>query len=428
MADEFHFPKFNGPVALNTQEQEVLFAINQATAEEPDIEKALDRVSHLVRKVLVFDNIVVYVHQDNSIEPVYARIIGRGKASPAELAWGEALANDVVTQGVSRLIQERLENWEDNRLNLRYILGAPLKSPDGVNGAVIFGRFGGPDFTQSQIQLAEFIVVQVNQLLIRQRLVQRVAALEAERQLRTLQENFIATVSHELKSPLGFIKGYTTTLLRRDTQWDEETQREFLTIIDEETERLQGLIDNLLDSSRLQSGALKINYELVHLDELLRNIVNRTVGLHKNLDIRLFSDGPCEIYGDPTRITQVVENLISNALKYAGGSPVFLTMKKIADGPLDQSGVEVTVQDHGPGISEEFAARVFDRFYRVPSLNNRIQGTGLGLFICRELIQAHGGQITLESLPGQGTTFRIALPVDGRRKRSDGDDSKNTDS
>lgn len=416
----------NSPVALNSQEQEVLFAINQATAEEADIEKALDRVSHLVRRVLIFDNIVVYVCQDDSVEPVYARIIGRGKASPAELAWGEALAVEVVSHGVSRLSQERLEGWEENRLHLRYVLGSPLLSAEGVKGAVVFGRFGGPDFTTSQIQLAEFIAVQVNQLLIRQRLVQRVAALEAERQLRTLQENFIATVSHELKSPLGFIKGYTTTLLRKDALWDEETQREFLTIIDEETERLRGLIDNLLDSSRLQSGALKINFEKVHLDELLRDIVSRTAGLHSGLDIRLAVEGPSEIFGDPTRITQVIENLISNAIKYAPGSPIMLTLRYILAGPQDQPGVEIIVQDFGQGIPAEHVGRVFDRFYRVPNPSERIQGTGLGLFIVRELVQAHGGFITLESTPGEGAAFHIILPVDGRKKRSAGDDTENT--
>jgi signal transduction histidine kinase len=416
MSDDSFYPVIHSPVALNLEEQEVLFAINQATAEEPNLEKALDRVSYLVRRVLIFDNIVVYLRQDETIEPVYARVIGRGKAFPSELAWGEAIASEVVNSGISRLTQERLENWEENRLHLRYILGVPLRSPDGVKGAVVFGRFGGPDFTSSQVQLAEFIAVQVNQLLIRQQLVQRVATLEAERQLRTLQENFIATVSHELKTPLGFIKGYTTTLLREDAQWDDATQREFLMIINEEAERLRGLIDNLLDSSRLQSGALKINIEFVHLDELLRDIISRTLGLHSGLDIRLAVDEPVDIYADPTRITQIIENLIQNAIKYAAGSPIILVMKKTLLKPQQEDGVEIIVQDFGPGIPEEHAAHIFERFYRVPNSTQRTQGTGLGLFIARELVQAHGGQITLESSMGGGAAFHIFLPIDGRIK------------
>ena len=106
-------------------------------------------------------------------------------------------------------------------------------------GVLVFGRFGGPPYTQDQVQLAEFIAAQTAQLVENHHLVERVAKLEAERWLRRMQDDFITTISHELRTPIGFIKGYATTLLRDDTKWDDESRREFLTIIDEEADRLQ---------------------------------------------------------------------------------------------------------------------------------------------------------------------------------------------
>ena len=112
----------------------------------------------------------------------------------------------------------------------------------------------------------------VAQLFEHDQLVQRVVSLEAERRLDRLQEDFIATVSHELLTPLGFIKGYATTLLRADATWDENTRSEFLTIIDEEADRLRELIENLMNSSRLQAGTLRLTYQPVRLDTFLKEI------------------------------------------------------------------------------------------------------------------------------------------------------------
>ena len=394
---------------LRPRELEAVYAISSAVAKHVDIDTVLDEIINLTRPVFIFDNMVLYqVQESGALEPAYARVIGRGKSASGDLAWGEAIANDVFHLGHT---QERVENvagWEEDRLNSRYFLGLPLFSGEEVVGTLVFGRFGGPPYTPDQVHLSEFIASLIAQLLVRQRLVERVSNLEAERRLQRLQENFIATVSHELRTPLGFIKGYATTLLRDDTTWDVDTRREFLMIIDEEADRLRELIDNLLDSSRLQTGTLLMQFQLVRFDSLLKDIVQRATSRHDSLCVNLDVNSPLILQADPTRITQVFDNLINNSVKYAPGSEVDIQLF------IEQSECHIIIRDHGPGIAQEHLEHLFERFYRVPNSGTAVHGTGLGLFICKEIILAHSGRIQVESTVGEGTTFHIYLPVTDR--------------
>jgi signal transduction histidine kinase len=288
---------------------------------------------------------------------------------------------------------------------LRFSLGLPLHLWADARGALVFIRFGGPAFKPDQIHLAEFIAAHVAQLIGHDRLVQQVANLEAERKLDRLQEDFIATISHELLTPLGFIKGYATTLLREDTSWDDVVRREFLTIIDEEADRLRELIDNLMDSSRLQSGTLRMVFQPTRLDAFLREIVARASSRNDTMSIQLEIKAPeLQIPIDPARLAQVFDNLIINATKYAPGAPIKLTLKK------NGTQAHIAVQDFGPGIAPAHLEQLFKRFYRVPTNDTTVRGTGLGLFICRQIVRAHGGEIKAESTEGKGTTFHIYLP------------------
>jgi signal transduction histidine kinase len=272
-------------------------------------------------------------------------------------------------------------------------------------GALVFVRYGGPQFTPEHAHLAEFLATHVAQLCEHGHLVTRLSRLEAERQLERLQDDFVATISHELRTPLGFIKGYATTLLREDTTWNEETRREFLTIIDEEADRLRELIDNLLDSSRLQSGTLHMEFQPVRLDAMLRDVSLRARSFSENFTIELKLEAmDLHVQADPTRMAQVFDNLLNNASKYAPGSKVTISLT------AEESMAHIAISDTGPGISPAHLENIFRRFYRVPASNSSIRGTGLGLFICRRIIRAHNGEITAESNQGEGTTFHIYLP------------------
>jgi signal transduction histidine kinase len=221
-----------------------------------------------------------------------------------------------------------------------------------------------------------------------------------------MQENFVATVSHDLRTPLGFIKGYTTTLLREDTDWDVPTFREFLGIIDDEADRLQELIDNLLDSSRLESGTLQMNLQTVRLDVVLRDMIQRSQlrDIDVNLSLELESQGVM-VKADPMRLGQVFDNLINNASKYAPGSSVIVNLTE------DDGNAAIKVTDDGPGIDQEHLKKIFQRFYRVPETRMAVRGSGLGLYICRQIILAHNGSISAGSEKGKGTTFHITLPL-----------------
>ncbi len=402
------------PSILRPEELEAVYAISRAVALAENIDSALDEIIRLARPVFIFDNMVLYLRGKETLEPAYARAIGRGRFKEAELSWGEATAYEVLQSG--RLLSRIEEGGEEvtDRTRFRFLLGLPLFLESQLEGALVFIRFGGPPYTPDQVRLSEFIAGLVAQLLGHDRLVKQIAHLEAERKLNQLQEDFIATVSHELLTPLGFIKGYATTLLREDISWDDETRREFLTIIDEESDRLRELIENLMDSSRLQAGTLRMSFQPLRLDALLRDIVMRALSLHDNIQIELQKELPeIRILADASRLAQVFDNLLTNASKYAPHSTV--TISVAAE---DQS-VHVKLSDNGPGIAPEHLESLFKRFYRVPTPDKNVRGTGLGLFICRQIVRAHNGEIWAESQVGVGTTFHIRLPYDQQQSNQD---------
>jgi signal transduction histidine kinase len=395
----------NLPIVLHPNELRAVYEINLAIMQSADIDAALDQIVRLTRGVFIFDHMVLYLRQEGQeLEPAYARLIGRGKAAEADLAWGQDTALEACLLHKTIIQNEKLEGWEKDRLYWRAILGLPLQRGEETSGALVFGRFGGPPYEPEQIRLAEFIAVQISQLLDHHWLLQKVATLEAERLLQQLQDDFIAMVSHELYTPLGFIKGYVTTLLREDARWNKETRREFLTIVNEEADRLCGLIDDLLDSYRLQSGTLRFQYQVIHLEQLFREVLMRAATHYGMLEIQMSIRPDFVVEGDPVRLAQVFDNLISNAVKYAPGSPIYINIEK-AHGYY-----QITFQDQGPGIAEEFLEHLFERFFRVPDGNRQVHGTGLGLFICREIIQAHGGEIWATSGGEGGTTIWMTLP------------------
>ena len=404
---------------LNAQELDAIYAISRVVTRASELDASLDEIIGIARTVFIFDNVVLYVsRQSKTLEPSYARAIGRGRNSESDLAWGEPIAKDVLSANEIVVRQEITGDFTKDRMKDRYFLGLPLIAGDQVIGALVFVRYGGPQFTPDHTHIAEYIAGHIAQLYEHGNLVTQLSRLEAERQLERLQDDFVATVSHELRTPLGFIKGYATSLLREDANWDEETRREFLMIIDEETDRLKELIDNLLDSSRLQSGRLRMEFQPMRIDTMLKDLNLRAKSFSKDLEIQVdLRSGPLKIEADPTRLAQVFDNLISNAIKYAPDSAITITL----DSQDDHAHIEFS--DQGPGIPTEDLPNIFTRFYRVPSRNKSVRGTGLGLFICRQIINAHQGEITAVSKLGEGTTFNIYLPLLNHRSGENNPDS-----
>jgi signal transduction histidine kinase len=382
--------------------QDLIERTSQAGNARDGIEKFLASL----RRQFVFDNVAVYLHDDKTgaLEIIYARAIGRAKDAEADAAWGESFASQVLTQGRMLLQDPTPGTPPGDRLHQAYLIGLPLGAHSTLKGALIFVRFGGPVFTEEHIRVAR-IAADLLALLF-----ERVTWRDTNTELRELkrqmqlQEDFVSTISHELRTPLGFIKGYSTSLLRDDTNWDEATQREFLTIIDEEADRLSLLIENVLESARLQSKTLPLRFQPLRLDAVLRDVVMRIRSRYKDLDVTMDMSPTPPIHGDGVRIAQVFENLFSNAVKYAPGAPITVTLKQSGETLL------ISVADRGPGITPDSLPLIFERFYRVRS-EKTVTGSGLGLYICRQIIQAHRGKIWAESNPGEGTAFFIELPI-----------------
>jgi signal transduction histidine kinase len=376
----------------------------QAASMTDDWKAGLDKFLITLRSEFVFDNVAIYEVDPAtmSLEVVYARAVGRGKTAEADAAWGENLANLVLARE-SVIVQDPQEGAVD-RLAQAYLLGLPLYNGSKVVGVMVFVRFGGPVYKNSQMALAILAGVWASAFLDRKAHDETRQQLAALHQKVQLQDDFLATISHELRTPLGFIKGYSTTLLRSDTTWDTDVSKEFLTIIDEEADRLAQLIENILESAKLQSRSVKLNIQPLRLDALIRDVVVRVRTRHKHLEVELHLDPVPSIQGDNVRLTQVFENLFSNAVKYAPGSKVTVAIKEENDSLL------VTFSDQGTGIPKAYLPYIFERFYRVPGDRSNT-GSGLGLYICNQIIMAHRGKIWVESDTNQGTTFYIRLPV-----------------
>lgn len=229
-----------------------------------------------------------------------------------------------------------------------------------------------------------------------------------DKEAEQIKNQLLSTVSHELRTPLASIKGFATTLLRRDVRWDEATQREFLRIIEEESNRLEELIDNLLDMSQMEAGALRIRREPTQVRRLVREAVEvaqrRTEAHWFVMD--LAAELP-RVWADPRRVRQVLNNLLENAIKYAPeGGQITVTCE------VEGENVVVSIADRGQGIPPEYLERVFDRFFQVDGASTRkTGGSGLGLAIAKGIIEAHGGKMWAESAPGAGSVFRFTLPV-----------------
>lgn len=244
-------------------------------------------------------------------------------------------------------------------------------------------------------------------------IIANVRDLTRYREEEALQKTFISVISHELKTPVSIIKGYAGTLRRADAQWSPEVLDESLAVIEEEADNLTELINNLLEASRLQSGTFSLEMgEGVYLPQLARSVAekfSKQTDQHQ-IEVEFPPDFPA-ISGDERRLTQVLNNLVNNAIKYSpdGGR---ITIR----GEVHPGHVTVAVCDEGIGIPARDQHRIFQKFTRLDNaLSRKTEGTGLGLFLAKAIIEAHNGRIWFannsESEPNApGTTFTFSLP------------------
>jgi len=253
--------------------------------------------------------------------------------------------------------------------------------------------------------VTDLIALSVEGARLRENFQSAQALSEANR----LKAELISTLAHEMRTPLTSIKGYSTALLMEEATFKPETQREFLQFIDEECDVLQTLIHDLLESSIIDAGLLRLEPQPVQLPRLAKNVTDdiaRRTEIH-----RFLLDFPEHfpiLDADPDRIVQVLRNLLDNAVKYSPEGGLI-----VVRGEVREDEVVVSVADQGVGLSPEHLNRLFEKFFRANSLLGRhVVGSGLGLPICRTIMESHGGRIWAESQVGQGTTLFFALPLE----------------
>lgn len=228
--------------------------------------------------------------------------------------------------------------------------------------------------------------------------------------LDAASSDLIATVSHEIRSPLTSVKGFTRTMLVKWERFSDEQKRTMLETINEDADRVTRLLTELLDVSRIDAGRVQLHPEPVEVTEIVDRIVDkvrlRPEGVGRSILVDLDGRGG-KVVADPDKVEQILTNLIENALKHAPDSEIRISGRVTADG------LELQVADDGPGIPPEQRRHIFEKFGR----SSRRSGTGLGLYITRGLVNAHGGRVWCESEVGSGTVFHLVLPAGGPRGR-----------
>jgi two-component system sensor histidine kinase KdpD len=244
------------------------------------------------------------------------------------------------------------------------------------------------------------------------RLRQENMQVEVLQRTDALRASLLSSVSHDLRTPLSSIKASASSLLQEDVQWSEEERRGFALTIEQEADRLNRLVSNLLDMSRIEGGAIKPEKEWYPLQELIQDVLERLQPLLQGRRVQTdIPDDLPPIELDYLQMDQVFTNLIENAVRYTPPtSPIEIRARR------EDSNVIISVADRGPGIPIADLEHVFDKFYRVTGRRSSgsVPGTGLGLAVSRGLVEAHGGKIWAEQRPDGGTIFYIRLPIGAR--------------
>ena len=233
------------------------------------------------------------------------------------------------------------------------------------------------------------------------------------REIEDLRSSLLTTVSHELQTPISIIKAYAGTLARPDAEWSRETIISKLQAIEEESDRLSELVSKLLYTSRIEGGGVALNKHFIDLGNEARRVAKRFAEVRENCSVQVeFSSDVPPVLADPEKIDEVLTNLVDNAMKF---SPTGGTVK--IKGEVRGGDVLIVVADEGIGIPLRDQEHIFERFYRVADGSaTQMRGTGLGLYICQTLVEAHGGRIWVESEPNTGSRFVFSLPLAGEEK------------
>ena len=324
-------------------------------------------------------------------------------------------------EGAIGRMHDEVIRWEslENEMDLEVALANGWPLPHGAH-LYVEGELRRKDGSQISLGITYAPLLDSNGRMTD--IIANVRDLTRYREEQELQKTFVSVVSHELKTPVSIIKGYAGTLRRHEANWPPEVLDEYLLVIEEEADQLTELIDRLLEASRLQAGTFKLELDEIWLPNIVRSVARKfsSQATGHRFEVDIPDEFPL-VRGDERRLTQVLNNLVSNAIKYSPQGGVIEIC-----GEVRPEYVMISVRDEGIGIPQQDEHRIFEKFSRLDNaLSRKTEGTGLGLFLTKAIVEAHGGRIWFSSnrrsgnggrsengadseMPG--TTFTFCLP------------------
>lgn len=400
------------------RQMEMLYELSQALIADVDLDSML--VSIVERVVLVFGvRSCAVVTLDNNSRPIIR--VSRGAPPDVSLRDEEALLRWVIEQrqpaGVGshtgRIVRPHGSRTSrriiiPRRRQAHAVLYIPIAIGNRVLGGLrVAGAAEGMGFTHEDQQQLSLFANQAALSIERIRLTEEATRAEVLARSDELKSALLSAVSHDLRTPLAAIKASATSMLQEDIAWTPEDRRDLLQTIDEEADRLARIVSNLLDLSRIEAGVLRPDRDWNEVAEVVSDAVVRTHSLTQGREVTVdIADDLPLVRLDYVEISQVLVNLIENAVKYSpSGQPIDIVVRHYAEE------IEVSIADRGGGIPAGQEREIFSPFSRLGN-GSGASGTGIGLAICKGIIEAHGGRIRVSRRADGGSVFRFTLPVE----------------
>ncbi|GAC1463391.1 MAG: DUF4118 domain-containing protein [Ktedonobacteraceae bacterium] len=426
---------------LRERETRVLYELVNATTSEERLEKQLDIVANAITSNFALEGIhdcailLPDIHgrlmlQTDVPRPVEQIQLSSDEEKTAQSVMLQGRIVDVYAGSNSNVMQREGSNHFRRIFSIKgreeqnHIRLIPLQQGQSVVGVARLvmnsgtaKRFPGERNVEGQkVSLNHHsaffwtFLDQATAMIERARVHRDALQIELLRRTDALRSALLSSVSHDLRTPLASIKAAASSLLQEDVEWDEEAKRSFASAIEREADRLNRLVGNLLDMSRIEGGALKAEKEWYLVKELIQDVLGHMYTVLQDREVSEdIPDALPPVELDYLQIDQVLTNLIENVVRYTPpASPIEISAR------VTESQLIVSIADRGPGIPQYDLERIFDKFYRVSGAkrrNSSVMGTGLGLAVCRGLVEAHGGRIWAENRSGGGAIFRFTLPL-----------------
>ena len=386
------------------QEMWKLFQLGRSIIMSTETETAVSSIARQVIEIFQASHCSVFVKEEGQ----WHRVATAADASDlSSFPPSEQVLDEVFESGETRLMPHRIHPHDGRGVTHEgeIIACTPLRV--GVKSIGVLVTISIPVGRESLDAMAGLVAL----ALERARFLKELSRTEALRQSNELKSALLASVSHDLRTPLTSIRASIDNLLQKEVEWDKAALREFHLIISEEVGRLSRLVDNLLEMARIEAGELRPSKQWGAISEVITQVLTRCSSILQNHPVETdFKESLPLVEMDSRLIAQALSNLVENAGQYSPPGTRILLNCRVEGGCLI-----FTVQDEGPGIAREDRDRIFDKFYRGrQSSKRRGEGTGMGLAIARGIAEAHGGTIACENNPTRGATFTLRIPVECR--------------